>query len=139
MLISDRINKADDNGEHFFKYMVNNHKNINTYFVLSKDSADYSRLKKIGKVLDPNSNKYKLLFQISDYIVSSHAENYIFAPLGNSSKFVHDQYYFKYIFLQHGITKDDLSPWININTKKMDMFVTAAKPEYNSILEYINN
>lgn len=136
MLISDRINKADDNGEHFFKYMVNNHKNINTYFVLSKDSADYSRLKKIGKVLDPNSNKYKLLFQISDYIVSSHAENYIFAPLGNSSKFVHDQYYFKYIFLQHGITKDDLSPWININTKKMDMFVTAAKPEYNSILEY---
>lgn len=136
MLISDRINKADDNGEHFFKYMTKKHKEIKSYFVLSKNSPDYVRLRKIGKVIDPNSKKYKLLFQISDYIVSAHAENYIFAPLGNSSKFVHDQYYFKYIFLQHGITKDNLSPWININTKKMDMFVTAAIPEYQSILKY---
>ena len=136
MIISDRINKADDNGEHFFKYMNKYHKNIKTYFLLSKNSPDYNRLKKYGNVLDPNSKKYKLLFQISDYIVSSHAENYIFEPLGKSSKYIHDQYYFKYIFLQHGITKDDLSPWININTKKMDMFVTAAKPEYESMLKY---
>lgn len=135
-LISDRVNKADDNGEHFFKYMIENHPEVKAYFILTKDSPDYQRLSNIGPVLDPNSNKYKLLFHRSDYVVSSHAENYIFNPLGNGGKYVQDQYSFKYVFLQHGIIKDDLSPWLNVNTKKMDMFVTSSVPEYESLLKY---
>lgn len=135
-LISDRVNKADDNGEHFFKYMIENHPEVKAYFILTKDSPDYQRLSNIGPVLDPNSNKYKLLFHRSDYVVSSHAENYIFNPLGNGGKYVQDQYNFKYVFLQHGIIKDDLSPWLNVNTKKMDMFVTSSVPEYESLLKY---
>ena len=43
-LISDRVNKADDNGEHFFKYMIENHPEVKTYFILTKDSPDYQRL-----------------------------------------------------------------------------------------------
>ncbi len=135
MLISDRVNKADDNGEHLFKYVNKYHKEINSYYIISKKSPDYKRMKKYGKVLDNESLKYKLLFQISDYIVSSHAENYIFEPLGNGTKYIRDQYYFRYIFLQHGIIKDDLSPWLNINTKKMDMFVTSCEKEYQSLLD----
>ena len=134
--ISDRVNKADDNGEHFFKYMVTHHKNKNIYYVLTKDSPDYERVSKIGKVIDPNSNKYKLLFHLADYVVSSHAENYIFNPMGQGGKYIQDQEYFKYVFLQHGIIKDDLSPWLNVNTKKMDMFVTSSQGEYDSLLEY---
>ncbi len=134
--ISDRVNKADDNGEHFFKYMVENHKDKNIYYVLKHDSVDYDRLSKIGKVIDPNSSKYKLLFGCADYVVSSQGENYVFNPLGAGGKYVADQYHFKYVFLQHGIIKDDLSPWLNVNTKKMDMFVTSATPEYKSLLEY---
>ena len=133
--ISDRVNKADDNGEHFFKYMINNHPDKKVYYVLSKDSVDYERMKEIGEVLDPNSNKYKLLFHSADYVVSSHAENYIFNPLGTQGKFIQDQYYFKFIFLQHGIIKNDLSSWLNVNSKKMDMFVTTIEPEYKSIVE----
>lgn len=135
-LISDRVNKADDNGEHFFKYMVENHPEVKTYFILTKESPDYERVSKIGPILDPNENKYKLLFHRCDYVVSSHAENYIFNPLGNNGRFIQDQYHFKYIFLQHGIIKDDLSPWLNVNTKKMDMFVTSSVPEYESLLKY---
>ena len=134
--ISDRVNKADDNGEHFFKYMVENHHDKKIYFVLAKDSVDYERLAKIGKVIDPNTNKYKLLFGSVDYVVSSQAENYVFNPLGTGSECIRDQYDFKYIFLQHGIIKDDLSPWLNVNTKRMDMFVTSAQKEYDSLLNY---
>ncbi len=134
--ISDRVNKAGDNGEYFFRYMIQNHSEANVYFVLTKDSTDFERMSKIGKTIDPNSNKYKLLFHSADYVVSSHAENYIFNPLGAGGKYIQDQYYFKYIFLQHGIIKDDLSAWLNVNTKKMDMFVTSTAPEYESLLEY---
>lgn len=135
MLISDRVNKADDNGEHFFKYMLENHPEYKCYYILSKDSVDYDKMCKIGPVLDNTSTKYKWLFQISDYVVSSHAEDYIFNILGKNNKYVQDKYKFKYIFLQHGIIKDDLSPWLNINTKKMDMFVTSCGPEYQSLLD----
>ena len=134
-LVSDRIMNANDNGEHFFKYMVKNHPEVKTLFVLSKKSKDYERISKIGKVIDPNSNKYKILHSCVDYIVSSQANNYVFNPLGNNGCYILDQYQFKYIFLQHGIIKDDLSPWLNINSKRMDMFVTSTQDEYNSLLE----
>lgn len=135
MLISDRVNKADDNGEHFFKYMIEKHPEYKCYYVLSKDSVDYERMCQIGPVLDNTSTKYKWLFQICDYVISSHAEDYIFNVLGKNNKYVQDKYKFKYVFLQHGIIKDDLSPWLNINTKKMDMFVTSCGPEYKSLLD----
>ena len=106
--VSDRVNKADDNGEHFFKYLKKNFPNKNLYFVISSSSPDYNRMKKIGKVIDPSSLKYKFIINIADYIVSSHAENYIFNPLGRMGSYIRDQYEFKYIFLQHGITKDYL-------------------------------
>ncbi len=135
MLISDRVNKADDNGEHFFKFMLENHREYKCYYILSKDSVDYEKMCKIGPVLDNTSIKYKILFQLCDYVVSSHAEDYIFNVLGKNNKYVQDKYKFKYIFLQHGIIKDDLSPWLNVNTKKMDMFVTSCRPEYQSLLD----
>ena len=136
MLISDRINVAGDNGEHFFKYMLKNHPEYKSYFVLANTSSDYERMKSVGEVLDPQSLKYKLIFQICDYIVSSQAENYIFNILGKNNSFVQDQYYFKFVFLQHGIIKDDLSPWTNIHSKKIDMYVTSCNQEYQSLLDY---
>ncbi len=135
-IISDRVGKADDNGEHFFRYMVENHPKKNVYFVLTSNSPDYERISKIGKVIDPNSKKYKLMVHRADYIVSSHAEDYIFNPLGGGGKYIQDQYQFKFVFLQHGIIKDDLSSWLNTNTKKIDMFVTTCPLEYQSLLEY---
>ena len=134
--ISDRVAKADDNGEHFFKYMLQNHPDKNVYFVLTKDSSDFERLSKIGKVIDPNSFKYKLLFHSADYVLSSHAENYIINPLGKSGIFIQDLYDFKFIFLQHGVIYNDLSSWLNVNSKKIDMFVTSCTDEYNSFFKY---
>lgn len=134
--VSDRVNKADDNGEHFFKYLRKNYPNKNVYFVISSSSPDFNRMKQYGKVIDSSSLKYKFIINIADYIVSSHAENYIFNPLGKMGNYIRDQYKFKYIFLQHGITKDDLSPWLNVNAKRMDLFVTSSVAEYESILKY---
>ena len=136
-LVSDRVNMANDNGEHLFKYLCKNKfKNVRPYFVISKDSKDFNRMKKIGKVVDPNSLKYKWLFIHSKYIISSHAEVYITNIFGKSNKYFVDLFNFKYVFLQHGITINDISPWLNPHTKKIDMFVTAARKEYESILKY---
>ena len=40
---------------------------------------------------------------------------------------------FKYIFLQHGIIRNDLSDWLNKYNKNISMFVTTTIAEKNSI------
>ena len=134
-LVSDRANIANDNGEHLFRY-INSIKDdkIKTYFVISKKSKDYERMKKYGRVVNLNSPKYKVLYLLSSKMISSQADDWILNPFGKRKNYYQDLYNRKFIFLQHGITKDDLSPWLNTYTKKIDLFITAALPEYNSFI-----
>ena len=135
-LLSDRINKADDNAEHLFRYILKNKHDINPYFVISKESSDYARLKKVGKVVDPTSLRYKFLFHHAKFIVSSHAEGYITNIYGKKNQYYRDLFKYRFVFLQHGITQNDLSSWINPNTRNIDMIVAAAKPEADSFENY---
>lgn len=137
-IISDRIQVAGDNGEAFFKYVMENELNpdIKYYFAISKKSRDYKKISEYySNVIDPNSFRYKILFLISDKIISAHADDYVINPFGRGKKFLSDLYNFKYVFLQHGVINNDLSPWLNVNSKDIDMFVTTTKDEYNSILD----
>ena len=134
-LISDRPDKAGDNGEAFFKYLQSvNNKKIKPYFVIEKTSVDYNRMKKIGKVINYNSLKYKILFILASKIISSQASEYILNPFGKNYKYMKDICIGDFVFLQHGVIKDDLSNWLNKQSKKIDLFVTSGIPEYNSII-----
>lgn len=135
-LISDRPHKAGDNGEAFFKYMQTvKNKNIKTYFVLDKNSEDYKKMKSIGKVLQYDSLKYRMMSLFCTNIVSSQASEYIVNPMGMYKKYLVDLYRFNFIFLQHGIIKDDLSDWLNRGSKNIKIFVTSGQPEYESIIQ----
>lgn len=135
-LISDRILTAGDNGEAFFRYMQEAHsKKIKSYFVISKKSSDYKRMKKIGPVLDNLSYKHKLIYLLCDYNISSQADEITNNPFSNIYYFYRDIIQNShFIFLQHGVTKDDISGWVNRYNKNFFGFITAAIPEYNSIL-----
>lgn len=134
-LISDRAVKADDNGLAFYEYLRKEHPEISTYFVILKECPDYNKVKKMGPVLARDSFKHKFLLLLSDYIISSHAELEIYNPFRGYSEAYRDYLsQNKFIFLQHGITKDDISGWLNKYNKNLYGFITAAKPEYNSIV-----
>lgn len=138
-LISDRVGKADDNGEALFTYMNTTQKDsgIETYFVLEQDSEDYERLSKIGKVVSFLSPEHKILSLLCDKIISSQGEDYIYQPFLEKSYLYKDiMYGQKFVFLQHGVTKDDLSNWLKRTNKNISMFVTATHMEYQSILDY---
>ena len=140
-LISDRIQYANDNGEAFFEYLMDNKRDNKHkyYFIIKKDCEDYKRLKqKYHKnIIGYESFKHKILFLNAKEIISAHAEDYIINTFGKNKKYLTDMYKFNFIFLQHGITQNDLSPWLNINSKKIDLFTCAAKEEYKSI-NYFN-
>lgn len=134
-LISDRINVAGDNGEAFFRYISKcKPKDIEAYFVISKESKDYERIKCIGKVIPYGTTKCKLYTMLADKIISSQAENNICNPFYGLKRFVGNLFHYDFVFLQHGIIKDDLSAWLNKSNKNISMFVTSAKPEYESVL-----
>jgi len=136
-LISDRVNKADDNGEAFFRYLMAEHsKERQYYFAISKDTPDYHKLKRVGKVIPFLGWRYKLLALCSDCIISSQGEDCIFRPFQSYSDAYRDlQQNCKFIFLQHGVTKDDISGWMNRYDKNLCGFVTVTQSEYQSIVE----
>ena len=134
-LINDRVNKAGDNGEFFFRYLnLKNPKDINFNFVISKYSSDYKRLKKLGNVLCLSSKEYKQTFLKADKIISSVSNSWIDNAFGKNRKYLIDLYHFDLIFLQHGISKDDVSNLLHRFFKNFSMIITASKYEYKSFL-----
>ncbi len=138
-LISDRLTKADDNGEAFFTYMntIGKQEHIETYFVLDRNSEDYERLCSIGNVVPFHSTKHKILSLLCDKIISSQGEDYVFNRFYDMSYLYKDiQHRQKFVFLQHGVTKDNLCRWLAKANKNISLFVTVTNMEYQSILDY---
>lgn len=136
-LISDRSDKANDNGEAFFRY-VSKHKNkkIKPVFAINKDSEDVSRLRTIGKVIYFDSFFYRFYFLCADKIISSSGGEYTVNPFGGiNRRYLVDLMRAEYVFLQHGITMNDLSSWLQKFNKNISLFVTASKKEYESIVD----
>lgn|GEM_PF-3113045 len=136
-LISDRFVLAGDNGEALFRFMTEHEiHHVRPVFVLSKNSVDYQRLCNMGEVIEPKSMKHLILSLHARFLISSHADANIINPFGLTQPVYRDISKFQYVFLQHGVTKEDLSDWLNRYNKNIALFVTAARPEYDSILEY---
>lgn len=139
-LISDRVNVAGDNGEALFIYINQlRPQNIETYFVINEDCADYERLKEYGNVVGQGTIEHIVLHFLAEYVISSQMDQYIQNPLywKNGNDIFKDLVCRpKFVFLQHGIIKDDLSRWINRLNKNLFGFVTSTRAEYASILEY---
>ena len=136
-IISDRLDKAGDNGEYFFRYLKDKKpKRIKSFFVIRKNCSDYKSLKELGDILEFGSTKHLNMFLKADKIISSMSNPWVDNPFGEDRKYIMDLFHFDFIFLQHGITKDDLSEFLNRLNKNFSLFITSAKREYKSIFAF---
>lgn len=129
-VVMDSIDTANDNGEHLFRYLRNHRRDINAWFVLKKGSPDWKRLKAAGykRLVDYGSLVWKALCLNAKFIISSHANPFVYSPFELSGG---RKPGWRFVFLQHGIIKDDLSRWLN--RRVVDLMVTSTPAEYNSI------
>lgn len=137
-LISDRLTKADDNGEAFFTYMntIGKVYNIDTYFLLNEDSKDYERLCKVGKVVAFGSEQHKILSLLCDKLISSQADDDIFNPFFDLAYLYKDIVYWReFIYLRHGISKTNSTRWLRKENKNFAILVATTYPEYQAMLE----
>ena len=127
-LFMDRMTQADDNAEHLYRYVSHKYPEQEIYYLLNKDSADWTRLESEGfKMIEFGSEKHKDISLKCSKIISSHIDQFV-TNYWKDNSLDNKQI----IFLQHGITKDDLSRWLNTK-KRIDLFVTATIPECDSI------
>lgn len=129
-LFVDNDLRADDNAEHFYRYVKQNQSSVNAWFLLNKSSPDWGRLKNEGfRLIEFGSLQHRLALLNAKFLLSSHANPAITNYLPR--KHYCDIMKFKFVFLQHGVTKDDQSEWLN--SRKIDYLVTAGTPEFKDI------
>ena len=134
-ILNDGSNKAGNNGEYFFRYLINkNPCDIEFYFVIKKNCSDYMRLLPLGHILTLGSKAYNTTFLKANKIISSSANKWVNNPFGSDRKYLIDLFHFDLVFLQNGITKDDISNYINRFAINFSLIMTASKYEYNSFL-----
>lgn len=127
-LLMDRDYEVDDNAEHLYRYIMQNHPKQKIVFALRKESSDWKRLEKEGfNLVEFGSYRFRKIINKSSKVISSHADSYLMRYITFRQQF---------IFLQHGVTKDDLSKWLN--SRKIDLFITSTKEEHNSIVNDYN-
>lgn len=132
-LFADRKYKANDNAEYFYEYVKNNYPRQKIAFVIDKNSNDFKRLKNKGfNVISSSGFWFKLALFRAKKIISSHTDTYLLKGLGKHTLFNKD-----YIFLQHGVTKDNISNWLN--SKDISLMITSSVYEYNSIISDYSN
>ncbi|EIQ9584897.1 CDP-glycerol glycerophosphotransferase family protein, partial [Campylobacter coli] len=128
-LFADKDYEADDNAEHLYRYIMQNHPEQEIVFALRKESSDWERLKKEGfNLVEFGSFEFERIIKKASKVISSHSDEYLIRYITPRQQF---------IFLQHGVIKDDLSKWLN--SKKIDLFITSTKAEYDSIANDYNH
>lgn len=130
-IVSEFGYEARDNGYSFFKFMREKHSEVNCYYAIDFKSSDYSKIKELGNAIKFGSFKHFAYWCAARYIISSKTQG--FCPsyyLTLLRKKIH--LWGKYVFLQHGITKDD-QKFLYKKSAKIDLFICGAKPEYDDI------
>jgi CDP-glycerol glycerophosphotransferase (TagB/SpsB family) len=134
-IINDKKNKAGDNGEYFFRYLINKDvKGLNIYYSIKKNCKDFKRLNNLGNILDLNSEKYLNIFLKSDKIISSVSDEWVTNPFGRNRDYIKDLFSFNFIFIKNGIIKDDFSKSLNKLDSNIKLFVASTIKEYNYLL-----
>ena len=138
-LFMDLPTMADDNGKQLFIYAKDKDPHIKKYFILRKDSKDMDEMSEIGDVLQFKSIKHRFIALFAEKIITTHPDNNIIYPFWGNFPFFAGLLKSSTIFLQHGITKDNVSSWLNEYDKHLAMFLTASKLEHKSIFKYPYN
>ncbi len=136
ILFFDRADTADDNAEHLYRWFKENKKDYkNIYFILKKNAKDWERLEQEGfNLVDYDSKQFDQLYCDGDFIFSSGGDA---ASIENYKRYRYFWYKsgIKFIFLQHGITKDNIKNWLM--SKRYDQMFTTLTNEYEFVKDEV--
>ena len=132
-VLMDRTFSADDNAERLFEYLRDQRSDINAYFCVEPGTPTYRRMRSgpyRRRIIGYGTSKWRSLMMYCTHMISSHCSPEQMTPVLMRGLRSFD---WRFVFLQHGVIKDDISRWLN--TKNIDLFVTSTPAEYHSIID----
>ncbi|MGL5151395.1 MAG: CDP-glycerol glycerophosphotransferase family protein [Clostridium sp.] len=136
-LMGERADTAQDNTFHVFKYVYQDRKDINAYYVIDKSSNDIKRLKNMKKIIKFGSLKHTLYLLSCKYSINSYYEkpNMYTKEYKDITKYYPEFKKNKKIFLQHGVIGvSRVNHVLHKNRTNYDMFITSSKFEKEHIV-----
>ena len=134
-LICDSENEARDNGYWLYKYIREHHKEQDVMYAINKKSPDYARVKDLGPVVQYGSFMHWLYYLTASKNISSQKEGkpnaavcYLLEVYGILKN--------KRIFLQHGITKDDVE-FLHYKNTKINIIDTPGHADFGGEVERV--
>jgi len=131
-LVCERGNDARDNGFHMFRYLRQNHPEIDAYYIITQDSADLDKIKGLGNVVFSGSREHWMLYIMAEKILTAFEPHFCPSDSHSFYKYVRRKNNQKIVFLQHGVIGNDL-PLYHQQRSGFDLFICGAKPEYDFI------
>lgn len=137
-IISERGDDARDNGYFFYKYMIEKHPEQPVRYIIKCKSVDSKKIRPEHRI-EPESFKHYLIFAISKVRISSHAWGGDIPYADYYKKLGFDKHSRKkFVFLQHGITKDYL-PSLFYPSIRPSIFICGAEPEWRYITQHFKH
>ena len=135
-ITSDKIFKAGDNGEYMYRYIKKvNPKDIKIYYIVSKDSPDYKRLKKqYNTILKFNSLKQKIVALHCDMFLATHVD--VLNCCGfdsDNQQYIKDLFNPKIACIAHGLTIQKIAQYQNRVFDNTTLYFFASKYEIENV------
>ncbi|MCM1543967.1 MAG: CDP-glycerol glycerophosphotransferase family protein [Ruminococcus sp.] len=135
-LTFDKLYKSGDNGEYMFRYCIEHGKGITPYYIISKSSADYQRLKQeFGKnILVHESFKQRLLAINCEMILATHPTVMRYCGFSNALQPIFkDLFKAPIMCIQHGLTIQKIAQYQNRVYDNTRLYSLASKYEWENI------
>lgn len=130
-LFMDRDSVADDSAEFFYRYVREQRADINAWFILRRDSPDWKRLAADRfRLIAFSEPAHAIALMNAKYLISSQADHYVTGYLNDRN--YADRLKYRFVFLQHGVSRDDISGWLN--GIGIDLMITSTGHEHRSIV-----
>lgn len=131
-LICESKEEARDNGYWFFRYLREQRPEIDAVYAIAKSSGEYARVALLGESVEFGSFRHWIYYLAAEANISSQKYGKPNAAVCYLLEVVLGWLKNFRVFLQHGITANDL-PFLHEDKAKLSMFCCGAKPEYEFI------
>ena len=131
-LLCEYATEAQDNAFALFRHLRTNHPEIDAVYAIKRRSPAFASVAALGETVEYGSFRHWVLYLAAEVNISSQKGGKPNAAVCYLLEVVLGWLKNRRVFLQHGVTKDDL-PFLHAENAKLSLFCCAAKPEYEFI------
>ncbi|MFB6818901.1 glycosyltransferase [Streptomyces sp. NPDC056347] len=139
-IIGERADTAQDNAYHLFRWIRENHPRRKVYYAIDGDAKDRAKVAPYGHVLDRTSRRYRMYLLHAKRLIDPYdLEAYLGFPELSKSSFLRgygDLLNYRRVFLQHGVTYNDVAPSVHHQVTSVDLLLTVGEAERSYFAEH---